>query len=487
MGWLQLVLLGAALSGCRERVLPCRSEYDCLDREVCVAGACHSTCNVSTDCKSGESCLSGACQARTDAAAADAGTSDRRGLDQPGSDHASSDRTGSDRSGTDRAGGDAWIDAGHDSGRDSGVDAGTPYEQFWSAYCQLLVRCSPQWGAVVPDVASCLAVYRQRTSCGGSGTLADPSAVPACVAWIGQMACDQLAIWSNADCLRMFGATTTRAGLGQLCEDVSCADGLYCHWATDNVCPVCRTLPARYQSCGIIDNVYVPCGPEDYCTSFDAGTCNGRLSNGMACENDTQCESWFCRLGLCAAEVQRNQQCTADDRCHASLTCRGGICTDPGSSGIACSSYDGCQMAHACHRGVCAPLDPCTPAQVGAVCNYTPGCTDGAWCNYDEAVNDCVANTPLNGLCTDHRECGENADCIDVSGTRQCIARAGLGGSCAIAYCVDDTYCDYNASPQVCKAFKPNGVDCSSNWECQSYYCNTANHICADEPACTMP
>lgn len=483
-----MVVLLAALGGCRERVLPCRSEYDCLDKEICVTGACRSTCNTSVDCQAGESCVSGACQLRSDAAVADAGNRDRPGQEHPGNDRFGADSNGRDSSGRDSTSSDVRHDTGHDSGRDAGVDAGTPSEQFWFAWCQRQVRCAPQWGAMVADVTACRARLDQLMTCEQWYGLTDTSAVPACVTWMGQASCDELYYWNNPDCLRALTGNSTTAHVGQACHDVGCDDGLYCRWSTTSgICPVCTTIPARYQTCGIIDGVYIPCRADDFCTSYDAGTCAGRRNDNETCDSDQQCGSGYCRLGSCASPFRRGQACGADDRCYAYLTCRGGVCTDPGGTGTPCSGYDSCQQTHVCHRGTCAPLDVCVPASVGSACSYAPGCTGGAWCNYDEDIYECSANTPLNGLCTDYRECGANADCIDVSGTRQCIARAGLGGSCSIAYCVTDTYCDYNATPRVCKAFKPNGVDCSTNWECQSYYCNTATNICADEPACTMP
>ncbi|MBN2362400.1 MAG: hypothetical protein JXR83_23310 [Deltaproteobacteria bacterium] len=450
---LLLSVLVTGLAACRERVVPCKSEYDCLEKEVCIDGECRATCNTSRDCQPGEVCLGGACRQATDASLPDAQASDR------------SDGGGSDLRPT---------------------DAGTPSDQFWSAWCRRLLRCAPSWGQTVADVPTCESLMRQRIECQTWYAIEDPTAVPGCVAWLDQVSCDVTSTWSNPDCWRaIFGGI---AALGESCQDYSCETGLYCHWTTtEGICPVCRHPPATGQACGIIDNTYVQCGSDDYCTSWDGGLCADKLGNGASCSGDEQCVSGFCRLGSCASTLQRDQPCGEDDRCYMGLVCRGGRCTDPGGSGVACTDYNGCQMTHVCHRGICTAADPCQPARVGEACTYSAGCVTGTWCNSDTTINECIADTPVSSICSDWRECGNDADCIEVNEVKRCVARAGLGQLCDVAYCNLDTYCDYNAQPQVCKAYKPNGVDCDSDWECESYYCTPTSQICADEPPCTMP
>lgn len=328
---------------------------------------------------------------------------------------------------------------------------------------------------------------------------------------------------------------------GNLDDDTACASGqlqkvcnpyqpLICSGALDQTPGVCPTA----------------CTQDAECLSgyHCDGQCVANVSNGAACDENSDCQSNFCNNGFC---------CSGGTCCSQPSDCPAGLFAAPSH----CDNESTCQGTRfdaTCVNATCGTSNPvaddsacgasvqaldCTPYQSkycsGAV-NQTPpscatGCTadaqcaDGYHCDgtckidvenggvCDEA-SDCVSNHCQNGFCCSGGDCCQvGGDCPNTylvpvtcdsastcQGTRkdkQCSNNV-CGTSAPIA---DDTACGATTKALDCLPYQPRyctgaanqssptcATTCTADSECQTgYHCdgtclaNLANGQACDE------
>jgi hypothetical protein len=114
------------------------------------------------------------------------------------------------------------------------------------------------------------------------------------------------------------------AHLGERCEEVGCAEDLFCKPNFDFTEYRCARPPEVGQPCP--DNV---CEGDAFCALPDpmalANVCIAPRENGEPCMGHSQCQSTHCPAGYCAELPGRGDSCPAQV-CDTGLTCREGVC-----------------------------------------------------------------------------------------------------------------------------------------------------------------
>ncbi|MFH1809474.1 MAG: hypothetical protein ABIJ09_12065 [Pseudomonadota bacterium] len=368
-----------------------------------------------------------------------------------------------------------------DDGKDQAV------RKLWDAYCDLLTRCDSQWGKLFENKAVCVDAWNKMTSCELEGVdfVAVDSYVAAegdrCIAWLNAANCDTFVFTEEqpAECALVFG--DDGAGANQSCENTGCKDDLFCEYSsTDGVCAVCQNRASVDQACNE-GWPYMPCLDGLYCDET-SNTCKALKADLQTCQSGEECSSGSCPAGTCAARLARDAACTDNDVCEAALVCRSGTCQDRGGTNEACTSTEDCFMwSHVCYQNVCTPIGVCQLAGIGEPCAW--GCVNGAYC--DSSMGQCKAYVAIEQPCQGWSECGPDAYCDYTRSV--CLTYVGLNQPCSSGYCIEGTFCDYDATTPVCAAPRANGQTCAYDMECQSDYCDPTGQQCAAEPACTMP
>jgi hypothetical protein len=212
--------------------------------------------------------------------------------------------------------------------------------------------------------------------------------------------------------------------------------------------PGSTVTTAQAESC-IQDLDETPCEQIFYRNSPASCRFMGTRDPGMACTENAQCKSAYCKrpnedmCGVCGAPGAADAPCEEDDDCAQSLVCHEDDkkCVAPAAMGMACNDAVPCRVGLRCD-GTCMPQ----LNQVGADCDGDDDCNFslGLFCN------------GLTGKCmevdvaTSGETCGLiSADEIVVcQGLAECVINAGQQGTCGQVV-ADGAACDEN---KLCEA-----------------------------------
>lgn len=212
-------------------------------------------------------------------------------------------------------------------------------------------------------------------------------------------------------------------------EDETCTSG-FC----DPVDQTCGTKLADGQAC--FDHLECASG---YCDATTQ-TCAPTLSSGEICDSfsDAQCAGGYCDTTgvdpVCVAHAGEGQPCPNGSECdpEQDLTCVDGSClVYPLPNGVACFDNTQCE-SNVCFAGMCADGTP-----TGSACDLTGGtapCELGSFCD--------VPDGEMAGTCTALRRSGEACerseqcwgDCTVRYGQQMCDETP--------AYSLGEVWCD---------------------------------------------
>jgi hypothetical protein len=201
-------------------------------------------------------------------------------------------------------------------------------------------------------------------------------------------------------CLR-FGNENEPCGIhcgpGPVCLDGSlCTTGLYC---SNGICVKSKTVG---EACGGADQV--ACSDPLFCNRADptdpvsAGTCARRMASGR-CDDDSACPpTQFCRTGTCVARRPAGATCAdASGACEQWTSCDelgSSICVPAGRTSQPCATFPGNALATTCIAGVCDGM-ACQPQSfAGGTCAIA-SCVQGTFC--DPTSQTCVSCDAVDG------------------------------------------------------------------------------------------
>lgn len=186
----------------------------------------------------------------------------------------------------------------------------------------------------------------------------------------------------------------------------------------------------------------------------------------------------------CLAPAAAGESCYGDRPCQSGLLCAynfGYVCQD-GTTGDPCYYPSDCAGGY--HGGYYCSGSPgtCQPAATaGNPCSLGAFCAADSYC----ASGTCVARAGLGQSCAPPVQCELGLTCFYDGAAYTCQAEAQEGQSCAATYC-DSTqelplYCD---ASQVCRRFPveplPRGADCyglGTAYCADGLFCDTAGTL----------
>jgi hypothetical protein len=164
----------------------------------------------------------------------------------------------------------------------------------------------------------------------------------------------------------------------------------------------------------------------------------GPLTDGMACGDDGQCSSTYCRkppgmtCGTCGPRGAAGATCARDEDCQARLKCDQQKCVTLVAAGSACDATHGCTAPAMCVNSTCV-----TPGLAGAMCDATHPCdlTQALFCiNKACAAATFTAPGMACGLVNNAAVgCAGGSVCLGDVGQKVCSAVAADGTSCDAA------------------------------------------------------
>lgn len=192
----------------------------------------------------------------------------------------------------------------------------------------------------------------------------------------------------------------------------------------------------------------------------------GKLADGMACGDDAQCVSTYCKkpanavCGVCAARAPAGGACTLDADCDFKLACANSACVAYSPLGATCDAGHPCATPNLCKAGLCA-----APNEAGQACTPT---VDGGDCDRTKGLF-CNPSSATAGVCAQATFVGPGQPCGLINNTFVgCSAggickRTGLMGTC-LAPAADGGACDAT-----------NGPGCLAPAECVAGVCKLPN------------
>jgi hypothetical protein len=260
---------------------------------------------------------------------------------------------------------------------------------------------------------------------GGGDTATGPTADQACTD-VAKALCEKI-----ASCSPLYIAI----GYGDVenCKSLvkpSCLSGL--------TAPSTGTTPQRSEEC-VTAATAASCS-DLFANRFPA-SCQpvaGKLADGAACIDDSQCTSKYCSTGdgavcgKCGAAPAAGASC-ATQHCATGTQCVSGTCVVAAKSGEACSAKAPCEYGLSCTDGKCGPF----ASNEGDACDLNgagkPMCDligKGLFCL--PTTNKCV-KVAINDV---GGECGYNATtsvvsvCKEGNGVCQKVKATDLAGKC---------------------------------------------------------
>jgi hypothetical protein len=170
---------------------------------------------------------------------------------------------------------------------------------------------------------------------------------------------------------------------GEPCTDDGCERGRGCVHAAVAQFSYCDKDPCRSEVCSHVGECYSPpnqsstgkpCG-DDYCDKAGSCVLAAAFALGVfgdACDNDNDCESGECVVGVDGDKVCSFQCYRGGGDCPDGWLCGTGPACHPSDYGKACSAHDDCA-----HR--CAGATESAPGYCTAYC-WDWSCPDGFTC-----------------------------------------------------------------------------------------------------------
>lgn len=304
---------------------------------------------------------------------------------------------------------------------------------------------------------------------------------------------------------------------GQHCANGLCGagaiqDGATCSANGDCISGACVEGICCHTLCVAQDAT--TCGQTGHCikTGANAGQCEvypqGTACAGATCLNGQYLGPQTCDGTGAACPAPASQACPGGVVCQDAQTClgqctvgtttgcpAGTFCRDDGSgphcaansqlNGEACASSDDCKDSHYCDHGICCGGGTCCATGHPETCpqgrdECTAATCTGTRTSYTCDSNQCTQHTSTVPAICDGQVAN---DCVHfkdaVCGTNPtCMTTCNPSGSPDDSLCDPDSYCGYDGSSYVCIPKSADGGACSSNDQCVSNYCDTANHLC---------
>lgn len=305
---------------------------------------------------------------------------------------------------------------------------------FHEEYCSYLARCG-----LVPDEASCLDLNDNISLHIDASLIAavhagkvkyDGSIIGRCYRSIGAISCDR-----TAESGRSLGGEECFGGLsGTVDEGGPCAIDEECKSAMCDV-PACPDACCQGTCMGPPEPA-LPRHLGESCMAI------GECASGSYCDTSA--------TKTCVALEPADATCVSTTECAYGLGCAGTPRT--------CRVLP--ELGEACPDGLCRE--------------------DGAYCNASKVC----AKVGLPGdACASRTDCSALYVC---DATMHCALGAHEGEACSTtARCTDDeNFCDLTS--MTCKAPQPNGSPCTTDSQCESYYCGGTGtaRACDVEPVC---
>jgi hypothetical protein len=136
-----------------------------------------------------------------------------------------------------------------------------------------------------------------------------------------------------------------------------------------------------------------------------------------------------------------------------------------------------CEMAADCNDGNDCTADLCDPSS--KTCSHGPA-VDGTKCNFGGLAGVCASGECEEDRC-DGVDCNDDNECTDD-------ACEPSDGSCKNTPVADDTECDFEGAPGLCKAGtcedakRCEAVDCRDGNECTDDVCDPVTGTCSNPP-----
>lgn len=164
---------------------------------------------------------------------------------------------------------------------------------------------------------------------------------------------------------------------------------------------------------------------------------------------------------------------------------------------------DPCVMSEECASGYCSissPTDTCVmghcigdvapepeaPAAIGEQCFSSVGCVAGAYCDTQALPSVCTAFKTQGTACNSATECAYGLSCVG-STTRTCMPLPGLNQACDsfdLPCREEGLYCDESTAAPTCKKIGLPPATCTSSTQCSTFYpCDTATGKCTKAPS----
>lgn len=333
----------------------------------------------------------------------------------------------------------------------------TPFEQYLTAYCQAVERCTTSHGRVFPEVRVCKDFIRSAVECGfshrdytsGEAEISKYQwlghSVTPCAKALQKVSCRNLLTEPPQACGELFSLESA-LGFGDRCSGRAwvCQNGLRCNSHGEGSCRYCGHTAGEGADCS---SSAQSCDSSHYCET-GSWQCAKQKGTGEQCAKDTECLSASCRRGVCTT-VKRGDSCGANSPCSWYLICRDGVCQDRGSEGATCSNTSQCLNGLYCN-GKCRPYSHCAyPTDYR--CAFPEGsCMHAIYC--DAPSFDCLQKVTPQAHC----------DRTDWA----CLGRLS---------------CDWEPEVNTCQDRLPEGENCTVNSQCLSDLCNEHWNHCLDD------
>jgi hypothetical protein len=278
---------------------------------------------------------------------------------------------------------------GVDAAVEAGPSATQACDDFATAFCSQLSKCSPFALTVnYGDMATCQmrAAIPCPSALSANGTKMTPSDLEACVAAINMESCDEALDNPQPSACSIAGTIAAGAACG---SDWQCSTG-FCQLTLGTLCGTCasRAMPGQT-------------GPD----------------GGPICAVDAQCAAMtVCSGGKCVSPGATGATCgMGSPPCLRTLTCIGGKCATPLALGAACTAATDCDGSKGLY---CDPkTKTCVQTQTAMAmqaCNINPmtatliDCSAGSLCDGLNMQGQGTCHAPA----ADNSTCGPGIGCL---------------------------------------------------------------------------